>query len=318
MDNFISWLMESPTASIRYLTLRWLADRPESDADVQAARRAMAASGPIPRILEKQTPAGHWEGDLSYYGPKYVGTHWSMILLPELAADPADPRLRRGAEFILGITEHSHMLEGRFDRSVPDPSQVGFSCFWGNVLRYAVYCHLEDDPRLEPIVRYLVQNLDAGGCRCEHNAFLPCSWGAVRSLWGLAALPRRSEVVSAAINRTLDFLLGADNSLPEGRYPTPGKPHKLWAKLNFPLFYQVDVLFTLRVLADLNMLSDRRVRPALDWLESQRKANGHWQGTNPYSTRTWKLAGDSQDTSRWVSLQAARLLQQAQQSNSQN
>ncbi len=90
MDHLISWLMDSPTPSIRYLTLRWLLGRPETDGDVQAVRSAMSVSGPIPRILAKQTAAGHWEGDLSYYGPKSVGTHWSMILLTELAADPAD------------------------------------------------------------------------------------------------------------------------------------------------------------------------------------------------------------------------------------
>ncbi len=98
----------------------------------------------------------------------------------------------------------------------------------------------------------------------------------------------------------------------EGRYPTPGKPHKLWAKLSFPLFYQVDVLFVLRVLGELNALSDARVRPALDRLASRRQSNGRWQGTNPYSTRTWKVVEDSQDISRWVSLQAARVMQQAQ------
>ena len=236
MDHLTSWLMDSPTPSIRYLTLRWLLGRSEADGDVQAVRSAMQRLGPIPRILEKQTAAGHWQGDLKYYGPKYVGTHWSLILLPELAADPADPRLRQGAEFMLSITEHNYMLQDRFDPTVPAPDQFGLSCFWGNLLRYTAYCHLDGDPRVQPIIDYLVRNLESGGCRCLHNAYLPCAWGAARALWGLAALPERSAAVGAAINRTLDFLLNADYSLPDGRYPTSGEPHKLWAKLSFPLF----------------------------------------------------------------------------------
>ncbi len=150
------------------------------------------------------------------------------------------------------------------------------------------------------------------GCRCVHNAYLPCAWGAARALWGLAALPERSETVSAAIKRTLDFLLDGANSLTEGRYPTSGNPHKLWAKLSFPLFYQADVLLVLRVLGELNALSDARVRPALDWLASRRQSNGRWPGTSPYAARTWRIVEDSQDTSRWVSLQAASIMQQAQ------
>jgi hypothetical protein len=40
----IPWLLTARTSSIRYLTLRRLLGRPEDDADVRAARQAMAAS----------------------------------------------------------------------------------------------------------------------------------------------------------------------------------------------------------------------------------------------------------------------------------
>ena len=107
MDDpqLLSWLLAARTPSIRYLTLRRLLGRPEEDADVQAARREMAASGPIPAILARQTARGDWANERSYYSPKYTSTHWSMILLAEFAADPTDERLRRGAEFMLADTE---------------------------------------------------------------------------------------------------------------------------------------------------------------------------------------------------------------------
>src|SRR5262249_44661300 len=139
MDNLIPWLMDSPTPSIRYLTLRHLLERSEDNAEVQAAREAINSSGAVPRILKKQTDEGHWEGDPGWYGPKYKGTHWSMMLLPELAADPTDPQIRRGVEFMLTATTHNDMLEDRFDKSVPSPDQYGFTCFWGNFLRYIAY-----------------------------------------------------------------------------------------------------------------------------------------------------------------------------------
>jgi hypothetical protein len=312
MDKLIHWLVNSPTPSIRYLTLRRLLEYSETDYAVQAAREAMYKTGPIPTILKKQTPAGHWEGSVPYYARKYVGTHWSMILLSELAADSDDPHLQQGVEYMLSATDKNHMLEDKFDASVPSPDQYGFICLWGNIVRYAAYCHRADDPRVLTMVSYIVRNLEIGESCCIHNQYLPCAWGVMRALWGLAALPKRSETVQAAIDKALKFLLESDYQLTAGNYPTPGTVHKLWSKLNFPLFYQVDVLFTLRVLGELNALGHPHVQPALQWLAEQRQPNGRWRGNNPYSGRTWKTGVDSQDTNRWVSLQAAVVMQQAQ------
>jgi hypothetical protein len=88
--------------------------------------------------------------------------------------------------------------------------------------------------------------------------------------------------------------------------------HKLWAKLSFPLFYQADVLFVLRVLGELGALGHPGVQPALEWLASQRQPNGRWRGNSPYSSRTWRISGHPQDTNRWVSLHAAIVLRQAE------
>jgi hypothetical protein len=148
------------------------------------------------------------------------------------------------------------------------------------------------------------------------NAYLPCAWGAFRTLWGLAALPNRSAAVTAAINRTLQFLLESDHQLAAGDYPTRGKIHPIWAKLNFPLFYQVDVLFALRVLGEFGMLGSPGAQPALDWLRAQRQPDGRWHGVSPFSSRTWKVTGDWEDTSRWVSLHAALVLKQAEAQSS--
>ncbi|MCC6801502.1 MAG: hypothetical protein IT319_01360 [Anaerolineae bacterium] len=312
MDDLIRWLLDSPTPSIRYLTLRHLLDRRETDSDVQDARAEMRITGPIPTIFERQTPTGNWQGDPGYYGPKYIGTHWSMILLAELAADPDDPRLHRAVDFMLTITEHNYMLESRFGASVSSPDRYGLTCFWGNLLRYIAHCNRTDDSRVERIVSYLVRNLLVGECACHINANLPCAWGAARALYGLAALPHPSATVTAAIQRAVDFLLAPESHLPRAEYPTPGKVHKLWSKLNFPLFYQVDLLFLLRVLGELDALGHPGAQPALTWLAQQRQANGHWRGSSPYGARTWRIPGDTQDTSRWVSLHAAIVMRQAE------
>jgi hypothetical protein len=297
--NFISWLLAATTPSIRYLTLRRMLGRPEEDAEVQAARHEMVATGPIPAILAGQTERGNWAGEHSYYTPKYVSTHWSMTLLTELAADGQDERLRRGAEFMLAATEAEARQEGH-----------GWVCFWGNLLRYALYCGFDGDERVARLTDRVIRDATEAGWRCQWNDELPCAWGAARALWGLAALPseRRSAEVAAAIESGLAFLLETGR-LVEADYPTPGKIHSIWARLNFPLFYQTDILFVLRVLGELGVLSHPGAQPALAWLAARRQANGTWRGASPYRGRTWPALADREETDRWVSLQAAIVLE---------
>jgi hypothetical protein len=313
MESLTSWLLASPTPSLRYLTYRHLLGYAESHSDVQTTREQMRTTGPIPLILSKQTPAGHWVSDDRMYGTKYIGTHWSMIVLTELAADPRDDHLRRGLEFMLAATEHNHMLEGQFDKTVPSPEVFGFTCLWGNLLRYAAYCGLADDPRVTRIGEYVARNLTAGQCKCHINDYLPCAWGAARSLWGLAALPQRSASIQRAIEHAVDFLLSSEHDLPAGRYPSRGGVHALWGKLSFPTFYQADVLFVLRVLGAVNALAHPGAHRALAWLDAQRQPDGRWHGNNPFQSRTWRISGDRQDIHRWVSLHAALVMQQAEQ-----
>jgi hypothetical protein len=297
--NLVPWLLAARTPSIRYLTLRRLLARPEDDVDVQAARREMAATGPIPAILARQTERGNWAGERSYYSPKYTSTHWSLTLLAELAADPADERLRRGVEFMLADTEAEARKDGH-----------GWVCFWGNLLRYALYFGFSDDPRVARLTDRVVRDATEAGWRCRHNDELPCAWGAARALWGLAALP--AEVaetgVAAAIASGLSLLMEGDR-LVRADYPTSGKVHEIWSHVNFPLFYQADILFVLRVAAELGALDHPGARPALDWLAARRRADGGWHGTSPF--RTPRGLWDREETDRWLTLQAAIVLDAA-------
>ena len=189
--------------------------------------------------------------------------------------------------------------------------KTDLTCLWGNILHYVVQFGYGDDPRAALIADYLKHAIAEGYCRCSHNEGFACAWGVVRAVWGLAAFRDRSDI-QAALEQALPFLL-ADHHLERADYPTPsdGKIHPLWFSLNFPLFYQVDILFTLRVLAELDALSYPGAQAALDWLAGQQDKQGRWRGRSPYRSRSWDKSAASVETSRWVSLQAADILQQA-------
>jgi hypothetical protein len=302
----LNWLLDAETASIRYLVLRTLMDESEAGIKMAAVWTEMKRSGPIPEILDGQTESGSWSGERSYYTPKYTSTHWRMTLLAELHADPDDPRLQAGAGYMLQATEEEaseHLAREKH----------GLECFWGNLLRYTMYAGLgKDGRRVRNLISILAENAPTAGWRCVHNGENPCAWGAARALWGLCALPEslRTDQVDYAIQRGLSFLLDEYN-LVRANYPIweRGKVHPMWNRLNFPLFYQVDILFVLRVLAELEALDHPGAQNALEWLRSRRQVNGHWRGSSPYRSRTFKSLASRSETDRWVSLYAMMILE---------
>lgn len=305
--DFVTWLLNAETPSIRYQTLTKLLGYPATEARVVEARQSILHSGPVPAILAHQSKTGQWQGEHSYYTPKYFSTHWSLMLLAELSVDGGDARFQQGVCHMLEITA-DWLAKGLETR------QLGFSCFWGNMLRYALQAGLGDEVSVEKVAHYAALDLQTGPCRCEHNSGYACAWGVARTLWGLAAIPkvRRTREVNQAIKTGVRFLLDS-SSLVKASYPAPngGGANPLWFKLNFPLFYQADILFTLRVLGELGMLAHPGAQPALDWLEQSRKPNGRWPGRSPFRQRTWRELGGREETERWVSLQAGWVLQQA-------
>lgn len=305
-DHLIQWLLAAETPSIRYLTMRDIIGFSLDAPEMVETLKAMRSIGPIPAILGGQMESGAWSGEKSYYTPKYTSTHWSMLLLSELYADPSDEMLLRGREYML--TKTAQEAKGH-----ADGGQHGLECFWGNLLRYVLYIDGDagKDPRISNISRILAVNAPQADWCCVYNDDRPCAWGAARALWGLAKLPEemRTNQVKTAIESGLCFLID-DYNLVNADYPIPerGKIHSLWSRTSFPLFYQADILFVLRVLMEYNELDRRGTQPALDWLASRRLANGSWRGSSPYRSKTWREFGDRGETDRWVSLYATLTL----------
>jgi hypothetical protein len=229
-----------------------------------------------------------------------------MLLLEELGVSGEDERFRCGADFMLSAVT-GMMAES--ERS----GAYGWSCLFANIVRYAVRAGLEGDPRLDAILTYMAVDLGERECACAYNAGRRCGWGVARSLWGIAAIPaeRRTAGVLHMIDRAVDFLVN-EFALVEAAYPTgEGKVHAAWFRLNYPLFYQADILFTLRALDDAGGLNHPGAAAALDWLSEKRGTNDRWRGSSPFRKRTWAALGGPEETDRWVSLQAATLLRRA-------
>ena len=321
----LEWLLEPANPAVRHLALRQLLDRPADDPEVRESLAAAMASDPITAILAAQASDGHWEKPGPGYATKYGGTVWQVIFLDQLGADPADDRIGRACDYVLANTV---AVNGGFGASgayagPPPPSHV-LHCLTGNLLRALIGFGRLDDPRVaravdwevgaitgDGVERWYASGTSGPGFGCAANDTLPCAWGAVKALGGLARIPvdRRTTGIERAIDVGVAFLLSRDPR--DADYPMGwgnSRPNGSWFRLGFPSAYVTDVLQNLEVLAELGMAGEPRLDAATDWLLAKRDANGRWRNQYAYNGKTWTDIETHGQPSKWVTLRAGRFL----------
>jgi len=325
----LPWLLDPSTPAVRHLALRQLVGRGADDLEVAAARRAAMAADPIASMLAAQQPDGYWEKPGPGYATKYRGTVWQVIFLDQLGADAADERVQRACAYVLA---HSQAETGGFGASgrvgadAPPPSAV-IHCLNGNLLRALIGLGWLDDERVqraiewaaraitgERVERWYASGTCGPGFACAANEKLPCAWGAVKALSGLARIPddRRSPFVANAIDAGVAFLLSRDPAVAD--YPVGWgntRPSGSWFKLGFPSGYVADVLQNLEILCELGSGRDPRVSPAIEWLLAKQDGQGRWRNEYAYNGKTWVDIERQGQPSKWVTLRACRVLRAA-------
>jgi hypothetical protein len=300
-EDSISWLLDAKTPSIRYLALTTLQGLAEGAPEAAAARDEIPTALPVQAILEAQQPGGFWIAERHFYSPKYRSSHWSMLLLTELMLDPSHPKFQQGANYML-----ERVFRGAHNDSWLFKNGVG--CFWGNWLCYQLTAGNISDERVQEIIQRTCEDIYRDG-KCKYNNGLPCAWGIVRDLFGLALIPKgkRSRAVQDAIESGIHFLLKKYELL-RADYPHEEKIHPIWSKLSFPLFYQADVLFVLRLMKELGALNNPGAQEPLQWLREKTSKNGRWRGGSPYRSRTWPFLDLEDTVNHWLTLHALQVL----------
>jgi hypothetical protein len=322
----LSWLLESSSPEVHHLALRDLLDRPNSDPDLRAARKAAHKKGSIATILSNMNKEGYWVEPGPGYNPKYRSTVWSVILLAQLGASiEEDSRIPKACGYLL---DQALTNSGQFTASGA-PSGTA-DCLQGNLL----WTLLElgyDDPRLDKAFDWMARSVTgegiapiedrksavryyAGKCgptfACGSNNKLPCAWGGVKVMLALGKLPKKKHtpVVKRAIQHGVDFLFSVDPA--EAAYPTgfSNKPSGNWWKFGFPVFYVTDLLQIVEALAALGYGDDPRMARAITLVREKQDANGRWALDYDYTDKTWVDFGVKKQPNKWVTLRALRVL----------
>lgn len=322
----LPWLLEAESVGVRYLALRDLLARPQTDAELRAACTAAHTTGPIAAVLSEMETAGYWVEPGPGYNPKYRSTVWAIILLAQLGASVAeDQRIAQACQYLL---DHTLTEGGQFTTSGA-PSGAA-DCLQGN-LAWALLELGYDDPRLEKAFDWMARSVTgegiassadrqasvryyAGKCgptfACGSNNKLPCAWGGVKVMLAFGKWPqqRRTPTIQRAIQHGIDFLLSVDPA--EASYPTgySNKPSQNWWKFGFPVFYVTDLLQIVEALVALGYGDDPRLSRALAIIREKQDGNGRWPLEYDYAGKTWVDFGARKQPNKWVTLRALRVL----------
>ncbi len=315
-----AWLLGEDNPSVRYFALKDLLDRPESDPEVQDARRAIMQRGAAAEILKKQRDPAYIERFPRFYTDKYGGLVWSLIALAELGAT-ANDQIRAQCEYLMthaedargGFSQHKAKAGGGL------PSEV-IPCLTGNLAFCFLRLGFGEDERVKRAVDWLVHYMRLNDgvetepqeppyahyemCWGRHT----CLMGVVKALKAFAEIPpgARTPEVRGAIERNAEFLLihrVFRRSHDPGRVSKPG-----WTRFGFPLMYQTDALEILDILTALDY-RDERMQDAVSLVLGKQQPDGRWLTENTYASERMLVPFEEKGApGKWITLRAMRAL----------
>lgn len=336
----LKWLLEKENPSVRYLTLRDLLDKGETDFEVKEAKDAIHNSKIVSTILSKQTDDGFWKNRDSPYTPKYKSTYWQVMILGQLAADKTDDRVRRACEFVFslqliegGFSSHTrsgaleeyewmHTRTALKEKRQPEADSWAqslvrehqYSCLTGNLCSALLRLGYLGDPRLSKALGWLVevQNAD-GGWLCPYwkahvNDTHGCFYGTICPIEAFSEVPeaQRSEEMNQSIERGAEFLLM--HRLYKADHHHQRVINRHWLRFGSPWFYGYDILRGLAVSTKLGYINDDRLADALRLLIQKRRSDWTWSLEASPTGRMHANLERIGKPSKWITLNALKVL----------
>jgi hypothetical protein len=268
-DTVLDWLLEPRNPSIRYLALRGIVGRPESDPIVRAARESIVEDPWVRQILGRRDPGGWWVRDRGWLEPRFLGTHWNLLALADLGASRAIPEVRASCEFWMARSPLVGGGVGGFGKG------KGHHCYTANMARGLIQFGYATDRRVRRTMEWLVKTAHPkGGWTCRFSKEGPAPSRSLDAWEGLAAFavyPRAmwSDAMRVVVEKTAEYYL-------EHELHRQGDRYEPWYRFHWPTHYYYDLLVGLDCLTALGYGKDPRLGYALALLRSKRRKDGKW------------------------------------------
>ena len=256
-EAVMKWLLRDDQPSIRYVALTQLLDKPERDAEVMSARRAIARKGWAADILSNQDGEGWWETKDRLYRPKYLSTNWMLLVLSDLGVTKSDPGIEKACALWIDAFAKE---DGGFGA---DGSKRSHLCIVGNTARALVKFGYEDHPKVRSAFEWMVKNADEkGGWSCFGSGRNLDSWEPMSAF---AVYPRQkwTRGMKRTVEKGAEFFLERELHVQGGHYAP-------WYRFHYPVHYYYDLLVGLDFMTALGHGGDRRLAHAAAALKKKR------------------------------------------------
>jgi hypothetical protein len=272
-DTVVNWLLESENPSIKYLTLTELLGEPPESKEAQKIKMEIPKSSMILSLFSGQQSNGSFNCNVY---DKWMGAHWRLPLLVDLAIPEGDTRAIKAAVTVLDWL-HSEKHK-KFILSINGLTRRCGSQE-GNALGVCCRLGMAKNPRVEYLAESLISwQWPDGGWNCDRDASACHSsfHESVIPAWGLLEYHRATgdNEALAAATRTGEFILRHRLFRSE---KTGEIIHPSWLCLRYPHYWHYDILQGLSVISMLGMLGDSRTAEALNIIEQKRQSDGRWK-----------------------------------------
>ncbi|MBN1147469.1 MAG: hypothetical protein JXA78_09445 [Anaerolineales bacterium] len=318
MDEITRWLLESDEPWTRYRTLVDLLDRPDQDAQVQAAHADLLAHTKIQEMIAE---AAAWPGYALKRHNDAAHPLYKFSTLADFGLRTDDPGMGAGIEAVLA----HQSPQGAFQSLLNIPRAFGGTdedtwtwvlCDAPTLLYALLAMGVQDDERIQRAVEHLEGLVEENGWRCvaapELGKFRgpgrkddPCPVANLYALKALAQLPEKRDSPAAHAGAEILLRHWAGEARPKMYLFGAGSDYR---KLKYP-FVWYDILHVAETLSQLPFThKDPRFQEMLETITAQAGEAGHYTAGSMYMAwKGWSF-GDKKNASPWLTFLVIRIM----------
>jgi hypothetical protein len=300
-SDLADWLLGGD-AAIRWQTMQHLLHR--APATVSSERARVATTGWGRRLLAEQDLEGTWAHGV--YGPKWISTTYTLLLLRTLGLPPDNPDGRRGCRALWERIMVDGGITWANTTVMPDV------CVTAMFLALDYYFDNRDPRREQALAWMLDRQLPDGGWNCAAHR-TGSKHGSFHTT--ISALEALAEINDAAYEPAA--VRGREFFLTHRMYRshrTGDVAHPSFTMLSFPPRWHYDILRGLDYFRLVDARYDDRLDDAVKLLLVKRRKDGKWPVQHKHSGRVWFDMETGREPSRWNTLRALRVLRWCQSS----
>jgi hypothetical protein len=327
-EDIINWLLEDNNPPVKYLTLKNLLLKKDTDPEVIKAKSNLMEYTVTKNIL-KHSDDFLKHDDKAYW--KYKGKYWQIIFLGQFLADGNDKRIKKGVEQIL--------------KKIQSDSKKWWMCLTANLLTALMKLGYKNNSIVIEETENLAKRfIDEKGINCDginYSLLNQCYMALPKLLLCFAEIniDKRSLSVKKAIKLITKTLIEKEVYIyvPENRKQwqniLTNQPHrselpkgstvkawvlkqkkeflnskglgsrdskKGWLKFGFPLNYNSDILEAMYALAKAGSSMNKKLQDPLDIIVQKMNKGGKWILENSLNGKMLEDVEEKGEPSKWL------------------